>query len=305
MICTYCGKMHDLPRPFCTWTCKENPLPRGLSPTPDMTQTERDRLVLSYLPMIRHITRKMKRVMWRYGDECDLFQEGIIGFLHAIRLFDPSFGVKFVTYAYTSVYRYVQHAVNRNSGLIHLPSNVRPAAMSDSADAAWDEAVRRAKSALRVKSIDKELPMSGRQQRAKTVRDFLAAPPAQRPSFERDEIDALNANLRKLRERDQLILRLRNGFEGPEYTLEEIGRRLKVSRERVRQLEEKAMVALSRLFFPEMETGQYLAKRMLRAMQVQREQEARRRVVQSVMTGWSVRRRLQSERLRELLKEAS
>jgi RNA polymerase primary sigma factor len=59
------------------------------------------------------------------------------------------------------------------------------------------------------------------------------------------ESDALRASLRRLRERERMVIELRYGFvDGSPRTLEEVGKRFAVTRERARQIEAKALTKL-------------------------------------------------------------
>jgi len=57
------------------------------------------------------------------GDGEDLFQEGMLGLLSAVRTFDPSKGVKFSTYAESCVKRRIYSAIRTASGYKHTPLN--------------------------------------------------------------------------------------------------------------------------------------------------------------------------------------
>ena len=81
-----------------------------------------------------------------------------------------------------------------------------------------------------------------------TLGDFLENQDSESPyeSVQNRELaNRVNEVLSTLTEREEKIIRLRFGIgEQAEYTLEEIGKRFKVSRERIRQIEKKALIRL-------------------------------------------------------------
>jgi RNA polymerase sigma factor (sigma-70 family) len=74
--------------------------------------------------------------------------------------------------------------------------------------------------------------------------ELLADPLAQdayEQLLDRSEIEQIRALLGSLNERERMILRARHGLDGPEQTLREVGERIGLSAERVRQIEDRAL----------------------------------------------------------------
>lgn len=88
----------------------------------------RNRVVNQYTPMVHKIANRLWVVrhneLQGIGTIDDVFQVGIIGLLLAADYFQPDFGVKFITYAYRSVYNHILDA-GLEAGVIRVPRNNR------------------------------------------------------------------------------------------------------------------------------------------------------------------------------------
>ncbi len=227
------------------------------------------RLVESNLRLVIPVAKKY----YRSGvDFIDLIMEGNLGLMHAVDKFDPKRGFRFSTYASYWIEQSIRRAYDEQSKLIRIP----PHAL---------EALRRwlrAWEGLRVEmgrsptllEMGKKLSLSPRQIRSVVdaheaakpvgsldmpldedenlfIRDMVSDSPERGPerlfSLVRDKSDVSTA-LRNVSPRERLILELRYGVTGKEpMTLEAVGKKLRVSRERVRQLEERALARLRRV----------------------------------------------------------
>ena len=87
-------------------------------------------------------------------------------------------------------------------------------------------------------------PVQGANEELGAFGELLADPLAEdayEQLLDRSEIEQVRALLGSLNERERMILRARYGLDGPEQTLREVGERIGLSAERVRQIEDRAL----------------------------------------------------------------
>lgn len=222
----------------------------------------KERMLQANLRLVIHIAK-------RYHNDAvpflDLIQEGNLGLMRALDKFEPQRGVKFITYAYWWIQQAISRAIIEQHRTVRVPEHI--VARQDKLRATTGKLAR-----LHGRSPSRqELSLALGWTPAEIDELHLMAQPIirlQQPRMEdeRPLLDIVEDDdtpspeqlaetaqfhhrlalcLSSLPAREALILRLRYGLEGEEpQTLQEIGDRLGLSRERIRQLEKQAMTTL-------------------------------------------------------------
>jgi RNA polymerase primary sigma factor len=199
----------------------------------------------------------------------DRINEGNVGLMKAVEKFDPAKGGKLSTYAALWIRQQIRRALASQGKTIRLPVHVadriyhlsqaelrlRVQLGRDATDAELAQELnttvlklgRLRRAAARPASLDAPLGEDASSTIAEVVADENAATP-----FEQLQTQTETALVRKLvanlPEREARILRLRFGLDsGPEQTLETVGRKLKLTRERIRQVQNLALQKLRQM----------------------------------------------------------
>lgn len=221
----------------------------------------REEIVKAHLRLVVSIAKKYRRASSL--DFLDLIQEGNMGLMHAVEKFDWRRGFKVSTYATWWIRQAIARAIADQGRIIRIPVHMKETATRVLRErtklhqkegyepSLADVALRSGVSVPQVEKVlslvqdptSLDLPIGedgdatlGDLIEATDTIDPLAA--AQASALKR----VLAETLTELTEREQRILRMRFGIGGSsEHTLEEVGKSFGVTRERIRQIEAKAL----------------------------------------------------------------
>jgi RNA polymerase sigma factor (sigma-70 family) len=189
---------------------------------------------LLVLANVRLVLKEVLRRRPRGIEPADLYQEGVVGLHRAAFRFDASRGLRFSTYATYWIRQGIRKSLSEKSRVIRVPQGIQEDALKKVATATGGtEEARRIKTLLSA-----PMPLEVR---------FEAGPPRD-PEFHTAGVPgAVQLALERLSPKEKLVIERRFGIgNGSRERLEDIGARLRLSRERIRQIELAALKRLGR-----------------------------------------------------------
>ena len=195
---------------------------RPLTPEQELTlfnqmhlghQSARDQLICAHLLLVVNIAR---RYTHPGTDIMDLIQEGNIGLMHAVDMFDPTKGTRFTTYAVYKIHKQIQRFLNKNDDrMISLDINV------DNGD-----------ENLRLSDTIEDKDNTMMEQQFEDIQTRM----------EQEEVkEQLQEKLKTLSSHELQVLRLLYGLDGyPEMSYEEVAQHMGMRADSVRRIKMRA-----------------------------------------------------------------
>ncbi|QMU56640.1 MAG: sigma-70 family RNA polymerase sigma factor [Candidatus Mycalebacterium zealandia] len=228
----------------------------------------RKRLVEANLRLVVSIANKYKN---RGLPLLDLVQEGNIGLRHSVDVFEYRRGNKFSTHASWWIMQAITRAIAEQSRVIKIPVNVvenvskiyktkralsqkmrKSPSIEDIADKLDQTPGEVSKTiGLANDTLSLDIPVGNEDYSSNSIMDFVEdESPDNRSSeiFEKEEFrEIVHKALKVLKPNEEKVIRMRFGIgEEKEHTLEEIGRQIGITKERVRQIEVESLAKLKR-----------------------------------------------------------
>ncbi|HUG01836.1 MAG TPA: sigma-70 family RNA polymerase sigma factor [Longimicrobiales bacterium] len=220
-------------------------------------------LVRSNLRFVVSVAKKYQNQGVSLGD---LINEGNLGLIRAAHKFDETKGIKFISYAVWWIRQAILQALAEQSRIVRVPLNragalhrigrmsstllqelgrePTPEEVAQELDISSDEVERTM--AISRSHLSLDAPMTpGEDNRLLDYLPDQVSPGPEDQTFDRALNNTIEEALGTLKEREAKVLRLYFGLDGQDpMTLEEIGSLLGITRERVRQIKEKALLRL-------------------------------------------------------------
>ena len=222
-----------------------------------------DKLVRSNLRFVVSVAKKYQN---QGVSLSDLINEGNLGLIRAAHKFDETKGIKFISYAVWWIRQAILQALAEQSRIVRVPLNragtlhrigkranqllqelgreATHKEIAEGMDISEEEVAKTMSISQTHLSLDAPLTPGEDNKLLDYLPDNMNPTPDEQ-TFEKALTESIEEALASLKEREAKILRLYFGLDAAEpMTLEEIGSRLGITRERVRQIKEKALSRL-------------------------------------------------------------
>jgi len=227
----------------------------------DHINSAKKRIIEANLRLVVSIAKKYAGVSPTLSAS-DLIQEGNVGLMQAVDKFEYQKGYKFSTYAVWWIRQSITRAIANYGGVIRLPVHIiesnkelRRASARAARKLSRTPTVEEIAGQMQVRSekvqqllqmprhpVSLEMPIGTEDS---YLSDFIEDEKAESPENEAAQselLERVDEVLSSLSEREKQVIRLRFGIDdGYAHTLDQIGRAFGVSRERIRQIEERAL----------------------------------------------------------------
>lgn len=219
----------------------------------DKTITKEERQKLNnelVVGNLRFVVSIAKQYQNQGLDLLDLISEGNIGLLKAVDRFDPNSGLKFISYAVWWIKQSMMASLNENSRTIRIPSNLIQETQKSKKDNFTNYYDNPNNTISEVSyclpfcvELNRQINDDGDE-----LIDIVRDPNEQSPEnifFSADEIKKrVSAILSVLDDREKIIIEKYFGLNGIEANLDDLGEEFQCTKERIRQLKDKAIKKL-------------------------------------------------------------